>query len=150
MELGHHVESYRFWDVVSLWGRETLQHEILVARVLARGVLRDGLRIQSVDPRWAASGTFELHGAPYVGFVARPGALPVIIRSAALKHLMAVSEEAVDPDPQLLFDEFITKQDFRVWLEQRELPLPTFWFSQGEREGTATSPSAARGQRGAV
>ena len=51
MNLGHHVESYRFWDIVTQWARETLQHEIVVARALAKGVVRDGLRAQSVDPK---------------------------------------------------------------------------------------------------
>lgn len=64
MVLSRHVESYRLWDVVAQWGRERLEHEHIVARVLAKGVVREGLRVQSVDPRWAQAGTFELRGAP--------------------------------------------------------------------------------------
>src|SRR5438067_1549173 len=111
MVLSQHVESYRFWDVVTQWAQEQLQHEHVVARVLARGVIRDALRVQSVDPRWTNPGTFELRG-PIVGFVAREGVLPIFIRSTALNHLRAVVEQAAVPDPHLLFEEFMTKQDF--------------------------------------
>ena len=44
------VESFRFWDVVALWARERLEHESLIARVLATGIIRDGLRFQSTEP----------------------------------------------------------------------------------------------------
>ncbi|MBI5279570.1 MAG: hypothetical protein HY854_24270 [Burkholderiales bacterium] len=92
------VESYRFWDVVTLWAQKQLQHEHIVARVLARGVMRGGLRMQSVDPRWTDPGTFELRG-------------PLV------------------PVPHLLFEEFVTKQDFEAWLKQLQMPLPSFWFA---------------------
>ena len=36
MDIKHHVESYRFWDVVTQWARETLQHELVMARALAK------------------------------------------------------------------------------------------------------------------
>ena len=51
--LSQQVESYRFWEVVTQWAEEKLQHPNVVARVLAKGVLRDGLRVQSVDPKRA-------------------------------------------------------------------------------------------------
>ena len=143
MEVGHHIESYRIWDVISQWGRETLQHEIILARVIAKAVIRDGLRVQSVDPRWKTRGTFELHGAPFVGYVARDGAPPIFIRSAALKHLINIVEHAAMPDQQALFDECITRQDFKAWLEQAELPLPSFWFSVAEQNrGMNAKPAA--------
>ena len=132
MDVGHNVESYRFWDVVTQWGRETLQHEYVMARALAKGVVRDGLRLQSVDPRWTNQGTFELRGDPFVGYVAREGGLPIFIRSSALKHLSDVVVRAATPDPQALFDEFMTKQDFGAWLRQSRLMLPAFWFHAGE------------------
>ena len=66
------VESYKFWDVVTLWARERLEHEIVVARALARGVVVDGLRFQSVDPRWVKQDQ-SLSGYPYVGYVSTPG-----------------------------------------------------------------------------
>jgi len=129
MLLSQQVESYRFWDIVTQWAAEKLQHEQMVARVLAKGVIRDGLRVQSVDPRWTSPGTFELRGAPLVGFVAREGALPVFVRGAALKHLRSVVEAAATPDPQVLFEEFITKQDFAAWIAQARLEPPRFWFA---------------------
>ena len=128
MVLSQHVESYRFWDVVTQWAQEQLQHEQVVARALARGVIRDGLRVQSVDPRWMNPGTFELRG-PIVGFVAREGVLPIFIRSSALNHLNSVVARAAVPDPHLLFEEFMTKQDFETWLKQSRIALPSFWFA---------------------
>lgn len=128
MNLNHHVESYRFWDIVTQWARETMQHEHVVARGLAKGVLRDGLRLQSVDPRWARQGEFDLRGAPFVGYVARPGQLPIFLRSAALNHLRDIVEKAAEPQPQLLFEEFVARQDFRLWLDQLSLRPPSFWF----------------------
>ncbi len=133
MNLGHHVESYRFWDIVTQWARETLQHEHVVARALAKAVLRDGLRAQSVDSRWTNRGTFELRGLPLVGYVAKDGHLPIFIRSSALNHLRDVVEKAGLPDAQMLFEEFITKQDFRTWLHQAGIDVPSFWFGASER-----------------
>ena len=134
MNAGHHVESYRFWDIVIQWARETLQHEHVIARALAKGVLRDGLRAQSVDPKWANQGTFELRGLPLVGYVAKAGCLPIFVRSSALNHMTAVVEKAATPDPQLLFEEFVTKQDFGTWLHQAGISLPGFWFAIGEAQ----------------
>lgn len=129
MLLSQQVESYRFWEVVTQWAAEKLEHEHVVARALARAVLRDGLRVQSVDPRWTAPGTFELRGAPLVGYVGREGLLPVFIRASALAHLRGIVERAVVPDPQQLFEEFVTQQDFAAWLAHAGLPLPAFWFA---------------------
>jgi hypothetical protein len=124
----HLVESYRFWEVVTQWAQDRLQHEHIIARVLAQGVVRGGLRAQSVDPRWKDVGTFELRG-PLVGYVAREGDLPIFIRLSALNHLGAVVERAAVPDPQLLFEEFVTKQDFEAWLRHEKLERPSFWFA---------------------
>ncbi len=128
MTLSRHVESYRFWEVVTQWARERLEHEYIVARVLAKGVLREGLRVQSVDPRWADVGTFELRGTPIVGYVARQGDLPIFIRTAALAHLTGVVERAAAPEPQLLCDKFISRQDFYAWLIRSHILPPSFWF----------------------
>lgn len=133
MNLGHHVESYRFWDIVTQWARETVQHEHVIARALAKGVLRDGLRAQSVDSKWTNKGTFELRGLPFVGYVAKDGSLPIFIRSSALQHLRDIVENAATPDPQVLFEEFVTKQDFLAWLTQARLNPPSFWFQANER-----------------
>ena len=132
MNLGHHVESYRFWDIVTQWARETLQHEHLVARALAKGVVRDGLRVQSVDPKWTNKGTFELRGLPLVGYVAKDGLLPIFIRSSALQHLRDIVDNAATPDAQILFEEFVTKQDFHAWLTQVGIHPPSFWYAAGE------------------
>lgn len=131
MVLSRHVESYRFWEVVVQWARERLQHEHVVARVLAKGVVREGLRVQSVDPRWVTAGTFELHGAPLVGYVAREGDLPLFIRASALAHLRQVVERAAVPEPEALRDEFIAKQDFQAWLLHSKIAEPSFWFEAG-------------------
>ena len=131
MVLSRLVESYRFWEVTMQWARESLQHEHLVARVLAKGVVREGLRVQSVDPRWANAGTFELRGAPLVGYVAREGDLPIFIRASALAHLTHIVERAAVPEPQILHEEFITKQDFQAWLMQSNIARPSFWFEAG-------------------
>lgn len=126
--LSRHVESFRFWEVVTQWARERLQHEHVVARVLAKGVIREGLRAQSVDPQWLHVGSFELRGAPLVGYVARDGDLPIFVRTAALAHLRGIVERAAVPRPELLADEFITKQDFRAWLIRSHILPPSFWF----------------------
>lgn len=59
MLLSQQVESYRFREVVTQWAAGKLQHEHVVARPLAKGVLRDGVRVQSVDPRWTPAFSFE-------------------------------------------------------------------------------------------
>lgn len=130
MLLSQQVESYRFWEVVTQWATEKLQHEHVVARALAKAVVRDGLRLQSVDPRWSSPGTFELRGAPLVGYVAKEGALPVFIRAKALAHLRSIVERAATPQPEALFEEFVTKQDFQAWLTHSQLPVPSFWFEK--------------------
>lgn len=132
MSLGHHVESYRFWDVVVLWARETLQHEVVVARALANAVVSGGLRVQSIDPAWRKVSTLELRGSPLIRFMPRPGVNPVLIRSTALQHLKAIVHEALEPNPQLVHDEFIVKQDFKAWVQRSGLTLPSFWFAVSE------------------
>lgn len=133
MLLSQHVESYRFWEVVTQWAQERLQHEHVVARVLAKAVVRDGLRVQSVDARWLKPGTFELRGAPLVGYVAGEGMLPVFIRASALAHLQSIVGRAAMPQPEFLFEEFLIKQDFQAWLARSDLALPAFWFGANVR-----------------
>ncbi|QJW84909.1 hypothetical protein HK414_18980 [Ramlibacter terrae] len=135
MLLSQHVESYRFWEVVIQWAQERLQHEHVVARALAKAVVRDGLRVQSVDARWLTPGTFELRGAPLVGYVAGEGMLPVFIRATALTHLRSIVERAATPQPEALFEEFMAKQDFHVWLTRCGFVLPAFWFGAEARRG---------------
>lgn len=128
--LANLVETYRFWDIVTLWARERLEHEDIVARALARGIVRDGLKAQSTDPRWMRGNDqgIEFKGYPYVGFCARPGAAMCVLRAEALEHLLAVVHRAVPPERGKLAEEFIAREDFLAWLEANGLPRPSFWF----------------------
>jgi hypothetical protein len=125
------VETYKFWDVVSLWAREQLAHEQIVARALARGVVVDGLRFQSVDPRWVKADR-SLTGYPYIGYAAHPDTQPVLLRADALEHLLSVVRTAAEPSRDALSEEFVSRQDFRTWLQATNQPLPSFWFEQGD------------------
>jgi hypothetical protein len=131
--LALHVESYRFGDVVRLWARERLEHEIIVARALARAVVCDGMRVQSVDARWLENDPgqdrpVEFRGYPYVGYTARPGGALSVLRISALDHLLAIVERGEEPDLTGLFEEFILREDLRGWLLAQQLALPKFWF----------------------
>ena len=132
MNPSHLVECFKFWDIVTLWARERLEHEVIVARSLARGVIVDGLRFQSVDPRWLKQDQ-SLSGYPYVGFVAVPGGTPVILRAEALEHLLSIVRSAAEPSSTNLSAEFVSRSDFLHWLQSTGQALPAFWFTQGER-----------------
>jgi len=125
------VETYRFPDVVTLWARERLENEAIVASALARAVICDGLRLQSVDERWANSPgrAIEFLGYPYVGYTARPDGAMSILRSSALEHLFAIVERGKDPILSKLHEEFIDRNDFCEWLQNSGLPLPRFWYA---------------------
>lgn len=135
MDLRHLVESYKFWDVVTFWAKETLDHEDIVARALARGIICDGLKCQSIDIRWVkdGKGKMEFRGYPYVGYCAEPEGSMIIIRAEALEHLLAIVRKAKTPSQKFLKEEFIFKDDFRDWLEKTEQPLPTFWFPKSKK-----------------
>lgn len=134
MEVSQSVESYRLWEVVTLWARERLEHEIIIARRLATGFVKGGLRIHSKDSRWlsGAPGKVELLGYPLVGYSPILGEPPVIIRASALEHLLAVVNSGKEPDAAQLHDEFITKPEFLAWLKKSELKPPHFWYSPAE------------------
>ena len=132
MAARHHIESYKFWDIVTLWAKEQLESEEVVARALAKAVVRDGLRLQSTDIRWVKARAMELKGQPFVGFCAVPGAELAVLRAEALEHLLAVVREAQRPSRSVLRDEFITKDDFRHWLRGTKQELPAFWFARSE------------------
>lgn len=126
------VETYRLPDVVRMWARERLEHEVIVARDLARAIVCEGLKLQSVDGRWAAGPLkpIEFRGYPYVGYVSLPGSPMSIVRIAALNHLFAIVEQKEEPDLAKLHEEFLCKPDFRAWLQRQNRPLPQFWFAE--------------------
>jgi hypothetical protein len=126
------VESFRFWDVVALWAREKLEHETLIARALATGIIRDGLRFQSTDPKWLKSGR-ELCGNPYVGYCPDPAQQPIILKAETLEHLLAIFRTGAEPSRTILYDEFIRKEDFKAWLHGTDQVLPIFWYGEQER-----------------
>jgi hypothetical protein len=128
----HFVESYKFWDVAALWARERGEDETATARTLARGVIADGLRAESVDPRWLVA-DHSPAGYPYVGYCALTTAPPVQLRIEALEHLLAVTCHGARPSRDLLAFEFIFRSDFRAWLITTGRPLPEFWFNDVER-----------------
>ena len=124
------IETYRFWDVVSLWARDRLEHEDIVARALAHAVILDGLKIQSIDPRWVKGNDdhIEFKGYPYVGFCAKPGAPMCLLRADALEHLLSIVRMADVPSREQLTEEFISREDFRAWANEKNIALPHFWF----------------------
>jgi hypothetical protein len=126
------VETYKFWDVAALWALERLEHEIVIARAMARGVIADGLRFQSIDPRWLKSND-SLNGRPFVGYASDARKPPVVLRREALEHLFAVVQRAAIPSREILSDEFVSREDFRRWVVTTEQALPTFWFAARER-----------------
>jgi hypothetical protein len=132
MATRHQIESYKFWDIVTLWAKEQLESEEIVARALAKGVVRDGLRLQSTDIRWTKGKSMELKGQPFVGFCAIPGAEVTVLRAEALEHLLGIVRQARRPSRSVLKEEFIIKDDFRHWLRGTGQALPAFWFSRGE------------------
>jgi hypothetical protein len=121
------LETYRFWDVASLWARERLEHEQVIARALARGIIVDGLRCQSIDARWMKSDR-SLTGYPYVGYTAKPDSPMVILRAEALEHLLSIVRAGAEPSRAALSEEFVTRADFEAWLAATSQPLPSFWF----------------------
>ena len=128
MKVSQLVESYKFWDVVALYARERLEHDSVVARALARGVVVDGLRLQSVDAGWLDAAR-SLTGYPLVGYSAK-GDTPVLLRAEALEHLLSVVRAAVEPQRDALEQEFVKREDFARWLTDTGQPLPEFWFDQ--------------------
>ena len=131
--LGHQIESHRFWDLVVLLARERLEHEDLVARALATAVIRDGLQLHSVDPRWLsnADGSLELRGTPYVGYTPAHSGELMVVRPEALDHLRRVVQAGRAPNRDMLREEFIRRGDFARWLIWAGEPWPRFWFPSG-------------------
>ncbi len=103
---------------MKLWGRETLEHDVIIARKLAKGVVKNGLRFQSVNPKWLNS-TEELLSYPFIGYTSIAAESPIILKAEVLAHLINVAEEKTDPSELVLKDEVVLKNDFKNgWLEQ--------------------------------
>ena len=131
MPLSSRVESYKFWDVVALWGKERLEHEEVVARALANAVICDGLALNNIDGRWMKSGqgNDELRGYPYVGYCPIHGGELMILKVESLEHLLSIVRQATVPSREILAEEFIRREAFKRWLAWATEPLPNFWFS---------------------
>ena len=134
MTMGHRIESHRFWDIVTLWAKERLEPESLVARALATAVIRDGLTLHSTAPNWLQDndGKLELRGTPYVGYDPLGAGEAMILRAETLEHLLGVVRAAREPDRSRLTDEFIYRSDFAKWLIWSGEPWPQFWFPKGK------------------
>ena len=133
MNPGHLVETYKFWDVAALWATERVENELVIARAMAKGIIVDGLRFQSVDARWFKANR-SLTGYPYVGFTADPDKSPVLLRAEALEHLLSVVRQGTVPSRDVLTEEFVHREDFRSWLAATKQPLPSFWYTDEERK----------------
>ena len=133
------IESYKFWDIVTLWAKEILEHEDIVSRLLAEGVVKEGLRLNSVDTRWKRpKGDLELLGYPYVGYRPHAEGALMILKTESLEHLLASVRKAETPSRTELLETFILKEDFHVWLQTKNLSLPHFWFADHPAKATAS------------
>ena len=136
MPLGHKIESHKFWDIVTLWAKERLEHESLIARALATAVVREGLMLNSTDPKWlkADDGKLELRGTPYVGYDPLGYGEIMILKAETLEHLLGVVRAAREPDKTRLTNEFIFRSDFAKWLVWSGEEWPKFWFPEGKEK----------------
>jgi hypothetical protein len=41
------LDTYKITDIISLWGRERLVHDVVVGRELAKGAVAEGLKVQA-------------------------------------------------------------------------------------------------------
>lgn len=136
MALTELVETYKFWEVVSMWAEEINADEDIVARVLAKAVVREGLILNSIDPQTLKdkkNPNMELRGEPYIGYSSSKGNGMMVLNKEALAHLTAIVGKAEKPNPALLIHEFFNKENFKRWLEQAEQELPVFWFGSPKK-----------------
>jgi len=131
MALTELVETYKFWGVVGMWAKELEADEEIVARVLAKAVIRDGLILNSIDPQLVENKKetkMELRGEPYIGYSGTNGGGMMVLKTDALDHLSAIVRRADKPKKELLQKEFFSKENFRSWLKQVDQEPPVFWF----------------------
>lgn len=131
-EVFYEVDSFKFADIVEHWSRERLVHALVIGRELAKGVINENLRFQSVNPKWVKA-TESLRGEPLIGYSANQGLPPIMIRSSALEHLLAVERNLIEPDLRKLLAERVTRDDFRHWLVHSGRPMPAFWYEPAQR-----------------
>ena len=132
MDTKYWVDSYTFGDIVRLWARESLVHEVLVARELAKEVVDEGLKLQSVNPKHLESSA-SLRGEPYLGYSGLDRNSPVLLKADAFRHLCEVARGGLDASFDVLRYEFVTQTDFRDWLVHTVRPFPEFWFADDKR-----------------
>jgi hypothetical protein len=94
------------------------------------------LRFLSIDPKWLKPGKAEAEffGYPYVGYCAKPHSQMIVLRVEELEHLLAVVERAQVPSHDLLRELFVSRNDFRAWLQAADQTPPAFWFSYEEQQ----------------
>lgn len=131
MSLTEQIESYRFWELVNLLAQEQSLNEDIVARALVTAVVRDGVLMNSVDPKWLKvnKGDLEMKGEPYVGYCSTPGDEVMVLKSNVLEHLLAVVRQGAPVSKAVIQQEFVKKEDFRQWALCTDQALPYFWFS---------------------
>lgn len=71
---------------------------------------------------------------------ARPGSPLCVLRAEALEHLPAIVQRVAPPKRELLHEEFILREDFKNWVEEKGIALPILWF--GARSSHGLLPGA--------
>ena len=119
-----------------MWAADIEENESVIARALVNGIVRDGLRFQSIDSKKLKYDN-EFRGNPYVGYCAMTWHKPIILRAETLEHFLVVFRTGAEPSREIIRDEFVSKSDFRTWLLATEQKPPPFWYSLDERENEA-------------
>jgi len=58
----------------------------------------------------------------------------IVLRVEALEHLLSIVERAEVPLRDLLHELFVSRDDFRAWLQATNQTLPDFWYGNEERQ----------------
>jgi hypothetical protein len=62
----------------------------------------------------------------HVSYMARPGAVPVVLKAESLEHLLSIVRRGKPPPRRKLGEDLIFRNDFRKWLIDTKQPLPAF------------------------